>query len=106
LVYVVVAADDHPDRLRQERWPSGYAEQPGHNDIDQITERGDEWSTPIAITLGILALIFIIIGIVLTSLEDKKGRERWPSGYAEQPGHNDIDQITERGDQQDDNAFF
>nr|MDH3084558.1 RhaT/GlcU family sugar-proton symporter [Bacillus velezensis] len=33
-----------------------------------------EWSTPIAITLGILALIFIIIGIVLTSLEDKKGR--------------------------------
>ncbi len=32
-----------------------------------------EWSTPIAITLGILALIFIIIGIVLTSLEDKRG---------------------------------
>ncbi|KYD03414.1 RhaT/GlcU family sugar-proton symporter [Bacillus atrophaeus] len=32
-----------------------------------------EWSTPIAITLGILALIFIIVGIVLTSLNDKKG---------------------------------
>jgi len=34
-----------------------------------------EWSTPISITLGVLALIFIIVGIVLTSLEDKKDKK-------------------------------
>lgn len=34
-----------------------------------------EWSTPIAITLGVLALIFIIVGIILTSLEDKNDKK-------------------------------
>ncbi|WP_458353254.1 RhaT/GlcU family sugar-proton symporter [Peribacillus frigoritolerans] len=35
----------------------------------------NEWSTMKAIILGVLALIFIIIGIVLTSLEDKESKE-------------------------------
>lgn len=30
-----------------------------------------EWATTISIVLGVLALIFIIVGIVLTSLEDR-----------------------------------
>ncbi|MGG4266937.1 RhaT/GlcU family sugar-proton symporter [Peribacillus simplex] len=34
-----------------------------------------EWSTMKAIILGVLALVFIIIGIVLTSLEDKESKE-------------------------------
>ncbi|MGG1219448.1 GRP family sugar transporter [Priestia endophytica] len=32
-----------------------------------------EWSTTTTVILGVLALIFIVIGIVLTSVEDKKG---------------------------------
>ena len=35
----------------------------------------NEWSTMKAIILGVLALVFIIIGIVLTSLEDKESKE-------------------------------
>ncbi len=35
----------------------------------------NEWSTMKAIILGVLALIFIIIGIILTSLEDKESIE-------------------------------
>lgn len=34
-----------------------------------------EWSTLKAVILGVLALVFIIIGIVLTSLEDKESKE-------------------------------
>ncbi|MDM5214068.1 RhaT/GlcU family sugar-proton symporter [Peribacillus sp. NJ4] len=34
-----------------------------------------EWSTMKAVILGVLALVFIIIGIVLTSLEDKESKE-------------------------------
>ncbi|MFD4929816.1 RhaT/GlcU family sugar-proton symporter [Peribacillus butanolivorans] len=34
-----------------------------------------EWSTLKAVFLGVLALVFIIIGIVLTSLEDKESKE-------------------------------
>ncbi|MGE7185756.1 RhaT/GlcU family sugar-proton symporter [Peribacillus sp. NPDC006672] len=34
-----------------------------------------EWSTMKSIILGVLALVFIIIGIVLTSLEDKESKE-------------------------------
>ncbi|MEW4060092.1 RhaT/GlcU family sugar-proton symporter [Bacillus siamensis] len=35
-----------------------------------------EWSTVTTVLLGILALIFIVIGIVLTSLESKKNKEQ------------------------------
>lgn len=35
-----------------------------------------EWSTVTTVLLGILALIFIVIGIVLTSLESKKSKEQ------------------------------
>lgn len=35
-----------------------------------------EWSTTSTVLLGILALIFIVIGIVLTSLESKKNEEQ------------------------------
>ncbi|KAF1677639.1 RhaT/GlcU family sugar-proton symporter [Bacillus mexicanus] len=35
-----------------------------------------EWSTVTTVILGILALIFIVIGIVLTSLESKKSKEQ------------------------------
>lgn len=48
-----------------------------------------EWSTPIAITLGVLALIFIIVGIILTSLEDKndkRGRaKQFEKGHFDSP---------------------
>ena len=39
-----------------------------------------EWSTKTSIILGILAMVFIIIGVILTSLEDKKGKENGTSG--------------------------
>ncbi|WP_427126688.1 GRP family sugar transporter [Priestia megaterium] len=35
-----------------------------------------EWSTTTTVILGVLALIFIVIGIVLTSLESKKNAEQ------------------------------
>lgn len=40
----------------------------------------NEWSTKRSIILGILALVFIIIGVILTSLEDKKNKEHGKSG--------------------------
>lgn len=39
-----------------------------------------EWSTKTSIILGSLALVFIIIGVILTSLEDKKNKEDGKSG--------------------------
>ncbi|MBU8785120.1 MULTISPECIES: RhaT/GlcU family sugar-proton symporter [Bacillus] len=34
-----------------------------------------EWATTVSIVLGVLALIFIIVGVVLTSLEDRWGQD-------------------------------
>ncbi len=39
-----------------------------------------EWATTISIVLGILALIFIIVGIVLTSLEDRSQKSEEKTG--------------------------
>lgn len=40
----------------------------------------NEWSTKTSIFLGSLALVCIIIGVILTSLEDKKNKEDGKSG--------------------------
>ncbi|AAU23652.1 RhaT/GlcU family sugar-proton symporter [Bacillus sp. GM2] len=39
-----------------------------------------EWATTISIVLGVLALIFIIVGIVLTSLEDRSQKTEEKTG--------------------------
>lgn len=39
-----------------------------------------EWSTSTSIILGILALVFIIVGVILTSLEDKKDKNNPKAG--------------------------
>ncbi|MDG3086628.1 GRP family sugar transporter [Vibrio hannami] len=39
-----------------------------------------EWATTISIVLGVLALIFIIAGVVLTSLEDRRQKSEEKNG--------------------------